>query len=247
MRQHLPLLAATLFLLSLISNPASAAERDRRALPTSAAEFGEYSGFEGKEQMLGAAVAKTIREVSPTRGSEHDFSGREQELGEAVSTAIRTLNVHTPYQHEMNDALVKMTLTYVQFAKDHNLLDEMIANEVRTQMPMLTRTGKIIQQTGIRELALVAMTDRTACFYQLALDVKREPGKLSFKSPFGRVLAVTRQLGQHNMTEKEFHEIWTKPRFLEQAKVMGVSVNVSDWQDDGWVTLSIAPEKVAAR
>jgi hypothetical protein len=241
------LLAATLLVPGLLTATAGAAERDRRALPTSAAEFGEYSGFEGREPLLGAAVAKAIREASPTKGPEHDFTGREQELGQAVATAIRTLNVHKPYQHEMNDALVKMTLTYVQFAKDHNLLDELIANEVRTQMPMLTRTGKFIEQTGIKDLALVAMTDRTACFYQLALDVRREPGKVSFKSPFGRVLAVTRELGQHNMTEKEFHEIWTKPRFLEQAKVMGVAVDVSDWQDDGWVTLNIAAPKVAAR
>ncbi len=247
MKRYPALLAAVLLLPALAGTTALAAERDRRALPTSAAEFGEYSGFEGQEQMLGAAVAKAIREASPAKSPEHDFTGREQELGQAVATAIRTLNVRKPYQHEMNDALVKMTLTYVQFAKDHNLLDDLIATEVRTQLPMLTRTGKFIEQTGIKDLALVAMTDRTACFYQLALDVKREPGRISFKSPYGNVLAVTRQLGQHNMSEKEFHEIWTKPRFLAQAKVMGVPVEVSDWREDGWVTLSVAEPKVAAR
>ena len=36
-------------------------------------------------------------------------------------------------------------------------------------------------------------------------------------------------------------------RFEQQAAVMGVNVEVSDWQDDGWVTLSVAPEKVASR
>ena len=237
------ILAATL----LILNVTQAAERDRRAPPKSAAEFGEWSGFEGQEQMLGAAVAKAIREASPDKGSEQDFTGREAELGQGVATIIRTLNVRKPYQHEMNDALVKITLDYVQFAKDHGLLKELIENEIRTQKPMLTRVGKLIQETGIRDLALVAMTDRTSCFYQLALDVKREPGKISFKSPYGHVLAVTRFIGQHNMTEKELHEIWTKPRFEQQAAVMGVNVEVSDWQDDGWVTLSVAPEKVASR
>ena len=146
-----------------------------------------------------------------------------------------------------NDALVKLTLNYVQFAKDHGLIKEMVEEDVRSQMPMLVRTGKFIQQTGMKELALVAMTDRTACFYQLAIEVKREPGKVSFKSPYGTVLAATRQLGMHNLTEKELHEIWTKPRFEQQAAVMGVNVEVSDWRDDGWVTLSIAPEKVASR
>lgn len=231
----------------LLMTSAQAAERDRRALPTSPAEFGEWSGFEGQEQQLGAAVAKTIRELAPEGSPQHDFTGREAELGKGVATVIRTLNVRKPYQHETNDALVKLTLNYVQFAKDHGLMKEMVEEDVRSQMPMLMRTGKFIQQTGMKELALVAMTDRTACFYQLAIEVKREPGKVSFKSPYGNVLAATRQLGMHNLTEKELHEIWTKPRFEQQAAVMGVNVEVSDWRDDGWVTLSIAPEKVASR
>ncbi|MBL8199012.1 MAG: hypothetical protein JNJ67_08730 [Chromatiales bacterium] len=236
-------LATTLLLLT----SAQAAERDRRALPTNPAEFGEWSGFEGQEQELGAAVAKAIRELSPEGTPQNDFSGRETELGQGVATVIRTLNVRKPYQHETNDALVKLTLNYVQFAKDHGLIKEMVEEDVRSQMPMLVRTGKFIQQTGMKELALVAMTDRTACFYQLAIEVKREPGKVSFKSPYGTVLAATRQLGMHNLTEKELHEIWTKPRFEQQAALMGVNVEVSDWRDDGWVTLSIAPEKVASR
>lgn len=239
--------AAVFVTALLLTTAAHTAERDRRAPPKSAAEFGEWSGFEGQEQMLGAAVAKAIREASPDQRPEHDFTGREAELGQGVATIIRTLNVRKPYQHEMNDALVKMTLDYVQFAKDNGLLKELIENEIRTQKPMLTRVGKLIQETGFRDLALVAMTDRTACFYQLALEVKREPGKISFKSPYGHVLSVTRFIGQHDMTEKELHEIWTKPRFEQQAAVMGVNVEVSDWREDGWVTLSIAPEKVAGR
>lgn len=236
-------LATTLLLITA----ADAAERDRRALPTNPAEFGEWSGFEGREQELGAAVAKAIRELAPKDSTQHDFTGREAELGRGVSTVIRTLNVRKPYQHETNDALVKLTLNYVQFAKDHGLMKEMVEEDVRSQMPMLVRTGKFIQQTGMKELALVAMTDRTACFYQLAIEVRREPGRLSFKSPYGTVLAATRELGMHDLTEKELHEIWTKPRFEQQAAVMGVNVEVSDWREDGWVTLSIAPEKVAGR
>lgn len=239
--RHTAILATTLLLMT----SAYAAERDRRALPTSAAEFGEWSGFEGKEQQLGAAVAKAIREISSDEKPEHDFTGREAELGQGVATVIRTLNVRKPYQHEMNDALVKLTLNYVQFAKDHELLQEMIEEDVRSQMPMLVRTGKFVQQTGLKELALVAMTDRTACFYQLAIEVKHEPGKVSFKSPYGTVLNATRQLGMHDLTERELHEIWTKPRFEQQAAMMGVDIVVSDWRDDGWVTLSLAPEKVA--
>ena len=83
--------------------------------------------------MLGAAVAETIMEVSPAgfkpaSNTGHDFSdpARQERLGFAVSTAIRTINADAPYMHEMNDALVKMTLTYIQFAKDHDLLDDLI-------------------------------------------------------------------------------------------------------------------------
>ena len=76
-------LATTLLLLT----SAQAAERDRRALPTTPAEFGEWSGFEGQEQELGAAVAKAIRELSPEGTPQNDFSGRETELNRATLVA----------------------------------------------------------------------------------------------------------------------------------------------------------------
>ena len=49
------------------------------------------------------------------------FEGREEVLGQAVALAIRTLKDSMPYQHEMNDALVKMHLNSVQFAKNKGL------------------------------------------------------------------------------------------------------------------------------
>jgi len=209
--------------------------------------FAELSGFEGNEATLGAAVAKAIREVSPTKGAEHDFSGREEVLGQGVATVIRTLNVREPYQHETNDALVKMTLTYIQFAKDHGLLEDMVEHELRTQMPMLTRVGRMIEKSGDTELALIAMTDRTACFYQLVQEVERSPGSIRFKSPFGHVLAVTRRLGQHDLTEQQIHDIWTKPRFERQAEMMGVTVDVSEIDADGWVTMTVVPPAAVAQ
>ena len=116
-------------------------------------QFVELSGFEGQEQELGAAVAATIMEISPTKGANHDFSEplREQRLGYAVSTAMRTINVDKPYMHEMNDALVKMTLNFIQFAKDNELMDEVIAKETSTQFPMLDRVRLLIEKTGNKE------------------------------------------------------------------------------------------------
>ncbi|MDH3509840.1 MAG: hypothetical protein OER85_03185 [Gammaproteobacteria bacterium] len=215
--------------------------------------FAQYSGFEGNEQMLGAAVAETIMGVSPTgftpaSNTGHDFSDsqRQKRLGHAVSTAIKTINSDQPYMHEMNDALVKMTLTYIQFAKDQDLLDELIQNEIRTQSPMLTRVGKLIKKTGNQELALLAITDRTACFYQLVEDAQREPGTISYRSPYGNVLTQSSAIGQHDLTEKEIHEIWTVPRIKGQAELMGVDIEVSEWRDDGIVTISVPQVTMAA-
>ena len=236
----------TILAVLCIANAAQAGEPAQR-------DFVNFSGFEGNEQMLGAAVAKTIMDVTPVgfesaSNTGHDFSdpARQERLGFAVSTAIRTINADQPYTHEMNDALVKMTLTYIQFAKDHDLLDDLIASELRTVSPMLKRVGKLIQKTGDQELALLAMTDRTTCFYQLVDDAEREPGSITYKSPFGNVLAQTIRLGQHDLTEQEIHEIWTIPRIRGQAELMGVDVQVSEWREDGSITISVPQITLAA-
>jgi hypothetical protein len=202
---------------------------------------GSWSGFEDREAELGKAVAKTIREIGKPGAKDHDFTGREQALGHGVATVIRTLNVDSPYQHETNDALVKMTLNYIQFAKDHGLMKEMLEHELATEMPMLNANRRRIAESGDLGIALMAVSDRTACFYQLALEVKRAPGQLSYKSPYATVLKITRQLGQHTLTEKEIHEIFTVPRLKLQAEKLGVEFDVSPWQDDGWITIKVTP------
>ncbi|MDP6415547.1 MAG: hypothetical protein QGG54_11085 [Gammaproteobacteria bacterium] len=209
--------------------------------------MGQYSGFEGNEQVLGSEVAKAIMQVSPTKGNEHDFDGREKELGLAVGTAIKIMNVESGYKHEMNDALVKMTLNFIQFAKDHNLVDEMITEEIATGLPMMTRVRKLIEKTGNTELALIAVTEQTACFYQLVQETHREPGKLTYKSPFGNVLTSTRRLGMHDLTEQEIHEIWTVPRIKGAGDLLGVDLQVSEWQEDGMITISLPSNKLASR
>jgi len=208
-------------------------------------KMGQYSGFEGSEAQLGAAVAAAIAEASPTQGPEHDFSGREETLGLAVAAAIKIMNANAGYQHEMNDALVKMTLNFIQFAKDQDLVDEMIAEEIATGIPMMTRVRKLIEKTGNQELALIAVTEQTACFYQLVLDTQREPGKITYKSPFGTVLASTTRLGMHDLTEQEIHEIWTIPRIKGAGELMGVDLQVSEWRADGMITISLPESRVA--
>lgn len=209
-------------------------------------KMGQYSGFEGNEEALGAAVAEAIASASPTNGPEHDFSDREETLGLAVSAAIKIMNASAGYQHEMNDALVKMTLNFIQFAKDNDLVDEMIVEEIATGIPMMTRVRKLIEKTGNTELALIAVTEQTACFYQLVLDTQREPGKITYRSPFTTVLVSTTRLGMHDLTEQEIHEIWTVPRIKGAGDLMGVDLHVSEWRDDGMITISLPETRVAA-
>jgi hypothetical protein len=209
-------------------------------------KMGQYSGFEGNEAELGAAVGESIMKISPSKGPEHDFEGREKTLGEAVATAIKIMNVESGYQHEMNDALVKMTLNFIQFSKDHDLIDEMVAEEIATGMPMMSRVRKMIEKTGNKDLALIAVTEQTACFYQLVFETQREPGKLTYKSPFGNVLSSTRRLGMHDLTEQEIHEIWTVPRIKGAGMLLGVDLQVTEWQEDGMITISLPAEDLVA-
>jgi hypothetical protein len=99
------------------------------------------------------------------------FEGREAALGQAVALAIRTLKDNIPYQHEMNDALVKMHLNSVQFAKNQGLSKQYVEHDVKAMQPMLQRMKGMIEKSGEKEIALVAIFERTACLYHLHLPV----------------------------------------------------------------------------
>jgi hypothetical protein len=172
-------------------------------------------------------------------GTESGFEGRDDLLGKAVALAIRTIKDSVPYQHEMNDALVKMHLTTVQFAKSHGCLQELIAHDVKTMAPMLQRMRGAIEKTGNRELALVGIFDRTPCHYQLCLDTEVSPGKRVFSSPWRLVLEMGRRIGQFDLTEQEVHEIWTKPRLQGYADAIGVKLRVSDIGEGGRITVEL--------
>ena len=210
--------------------------------------FGNRSGFKGHETALGTAVAAAIAEASPTPGDpRHDFSGREVELGKAMEPLIKALNNRKPYQHEPNDALIKAKLTSIQFAKDNDLMDEWITAQVMTQMPLMVRVGKLIDQTGDMELGMLGITERTACFYQLVMDYERDGDEIRWRSPYWNVLAATRRMGQHDLTEEWIHENYTVPLMKKQAEGMGLVAKISGWQEDGWISMRLVkPESVAA-
>jgi hypothetical protein len=167
------------------------------------------------------------------------FEDRSEELGKSVAVVIKTLSNNEPYPHEINDAVVKMHLTAVQFAKNRGLLKEFVEHDRQTMAPVNKRMKTIIEKSGMKEIALIALTERTGCHYQLVLETKIEPGKRSWVSPFRRVLEVSRKIGQFDLTEREIHEQWVKPRFLGYAQDMGVNLRVSDWNDDGVVSIEL--------
>lgn len=199
------------------------------------------------DSRVGSAKAAPDRDgaaafVGPSSG----FEDREEKLGRAMATVIKTLSDTKPYAHEMNDALVKSILNQIQFAKDRDLMSELVDHDVGTVMPMLLRTKKYIDETGNPELALVAMFDKTTCHYQLVEETISEPNKRIYRSPYKTVLDVTRRLEQFDMTEEWIHNNWTIPRYRIMAATMGVNISVSDWQDDGMVTVEVLDQTVAS-
>jgi len=74
-------------------------------------QIDQYSGFEDNEAALGEIIVTALQEAEPGN-TEVGFTGRELEVGLATSKIVKTMNSHSAYQHEMNDARVKiLTLT----------------------------------------------------------------------------------------------------------------------------------------
>jgi hypothetical protein len=213
--------------------PADGARGERR--------LGQYSGYEGREEALGRALAPAMKAAAPAAGDpRYDFTGRERALGLAMTQVVRTLNHNQSYQHEINDALVKLTLDHIMFAKRNRLLDAMVTEDVNSQRQQLERVRRAIERTGNRDLALVAIFEQTACFFQLVDATERAPGRVSYVSPYRTVLEQTVRMGIHQLTEREIHEVWTIPRMQAYAKILGVPLDVSPWQADGRITIRFA-------
>jgi len=167
------------------------------------------------------------------------FEGREEELGRSMSILLKMLNNHAGYAHEMNDPLVKAHLLAMQFAKNKGGLAEYVEHDIRTMLPINLRMKQIIQKTGLKEIALVALFDRTACHYGLALTSGGDGNSRSWKEPFGHVLKECRKIGQFDLTVEEVHEHWTRPRLLGYARSMGIELKVSDIGPDGTITVEL--------
>jgi hypothetical protein len=54
-------------------------------------------------------------------------------------------------------------------------------------------------------------------------------------------------LGQHDLTEKEVHDIWIKKRFHAYAEVIGVDLFISEWTEDGKVSIKVLGPTLVAQ
>ncbi len=179
-------------------------------------------------------------EAPPAHLYASGIEGREAEFGQSVAIVMRSLQNTSHYPHEANDALVKMHLIALQFAKTYDMWDEFLAHDIKTMEVVNRRLGKLVRDSGDKEHALTGLTDDNTCHYQLVYETHAEPGKRIWKSPYGRVLEVSRRIGQFDLTEQEIHERYTVPRLLGYSKTMGVEIRVSPWQDDGMITMELA-------
>ena len=140
---------------------------------------------------------------SSFKGAKTGFEGREAEIGKAVQLALKTMANSAGYQHESNDALVKARLQAMQFAKDMGIMDKYIEHDLKTMSPINERVGMVIEKTGDKAAALVGLCERTACHYHLVLETEAEPGKRTWKSPWGNVLNACKRMKMFDLTEQE--------------------------------------------
>jgi hypothetical protein len=195
----------------------------------------------GPPPFVKAMLAGGSKSMAEMLATSSGFEGREKMQGTAVSVAIRTLNDATPYPHDMNDALVRMHLNSVQFAKAEGVLADYVAHDIKTMQPMLQRLKGMIDSTGEKEIALAGIFDRTTCLYQLCMDLHSEPGVRRFTFPYSKLLAIGRETGEFTLTDREVHEGWLKPRILGYAAALGVAVEVSDIGDNNQVSVTLTP------
>jgi hypothetical protein len=150
------------------------------------ARLDHRTGLEGKEAELGQIVAGVVEDLD---GKLDLSASSDEEFGRYILTAVKTLNHNQGYQHQFNDALVKLHLTAVSMAKDNGMYEELVANDTKTTRFMMERIGGAIKMTGREDYALKAIFEQTSCMFHLVDDVEwSSPTSVTYTSPFGRVL-----------------------------------------------------------
>ena len=202
------------------------------------ARLDHKTGLEGKETELGKSFVAAVKEL----GGNLDMSKfNDEDLGRYLQIVVKTTNHNASYQHQYNDALVKLHLTAVSFAKETDMYDELVAYDVKTTEYMMKRIGNAIEMTGRKDFALMAIFEQTLCFVQLVDTLEwNSRTSVSYTSPFGRVMDASQKVGIFdNLTEEEVHNNYTIPRYMAYAKIMGVNLDVSPLGENGEITVTL--------
>ena len=196
------------------------------------------TGLEGKEAELGKGVVALVQELD---GKLDLSKSSDAELGRYILTAVKTMNHNASYQHEYNDALVKLHLTAVSFAKQTDMYDELVDVDVKTTEYMMKRIGNAIKMTGREDFALMAIFEQTTCFFQLVDELQwNSPTSITYTTPFSRVMDASQKVGIFaNLTEEEVHNNYIIPRYMAYAEIMGVKLDVSPLGANGEITVTL--------
>jgi len=235
--------ALTLLSSTVLAGSHNAAIREAMKDPKKMEAFMEQrldhrTGLEGKEKELGKGVVALVKELD---GKLDLSKSSDEELGRYILTAVKTTNHNASYQHQYNDALVKLHLTAVSFAKEAGMYEQLVANDVKTTEYMMKRIGSAIKMTGRDDFALMAIFEQTTCFFQLVDELTwNSPTSVTYTTPFSRVLKVSQKVGIfEGLTEEEVHNNYIVPRYKAYAEIMGVEVDVSPLGKNGEITVSI--------
>lgn len=194
---------------------------------------------------IGAAVGALL--ASEAGVSDDLVAGREAEFGRAVTNIVRTFQMTWSYEHRANDALVKRDLEWLQYLKEKGLMADAVRHDIKIKTPLFVRRAEWIKQTGNYALALDSMTE-ISCFRDMVVaDGFRKTAsglQITYRSPYTEVLAAGTKRGMFTLTEQEIHEQFTTPTLKGYGKVLGVEVDVSPWNEDRMITISIIPPEV---
>ena len=141
------------------------------------------------------------------------IAGLEHEFAIGVRMVMKTLHEQVPYQHELNDALIKLHLQAVQFAKERDLMDDWNAHDIKTMKPVNERMGQLIAMTGKKQLAVLAVAGYSACHYHMVLEtqVSEDGMRRSWISPFKTCLEAGKRIGQFDLDEQWLWENYVIP------------------------------------
>ena len=86
----------------------------------------------------------------------------------------------------------------LQVAKEQKCDIIGLSGLITPSLDEMVHVARELRRRSIATPLLIGLTERTACFYQLAIDYQRDGDSIRWKSPYGNVLAQTRRLGDQS-------------------------------------------------